>query len=147
MVLGPRQEAGAEPVGIVYELARTEELLIADSWARRLGIGVEAVAADALTLAVTLAPKHLNFLGGGHGGVLFTLAQTAATVAVRQRGAAPVLVDSHLVLTGGGRQGDTWLARVSDVNVGRSLAVLEVAVRRDDNRLVGRLTATFRFGP
>jgi acyl-coenzyme A thioesterase PaaI-like protein len=42
--------------------------------------------------------------------------------------------------------GDIFSAKVSDVNVGRSLGVLRVTVRRSDGRLVGELTATMRFG-
>lgn len=130
----------------MYDRAETIAMLSAESWAQRLGIQVGGVTRDSLTLTLELQDEHLNFLDGGHGGVLFSLAETAASVAAGQRGSDPVLIDGHLALTAGGRAGDVFSATVTDVNVGRSLGVLRVSVFRTDGRLVGELTATLRFG-
>jgi len=130
----------------VYDPVETTALLGADRWSRLLGVQVGEVTTESLTLTLELTEEHLNFLDGGHGGVLFSLAETAASVAAAQRGSDPVLLDGHLALTAGGRVGDVFSATVTDVNVGRSLGVLRVAVRRSDGRLIGELTATMRFG-
>lgn len=130
----------------MYNRAETGALLAAEPWAQGLGVQVGEVGAESLTLTLELADDHLNFLDGGHGGVLFSLAETAASVAAGQRGADAQFIDGHLTLTAGGRAGDLFSATVTDVNVGRSLGVLRVAVTREDGRLVGVLTATLRFG-
>jgi acyl-CoA thioesterase len=129
----------------VYDPVETTALLGADRWSRLLGVQVGEVTTESLTLTLELTEEHLNFLDGGHGGVLFSLAEAAASVAAAQRGSDPVLLDGHLALTAGGRAGDIFSAKVSDVNVGRSIGVLRVTVRRSDGRLVGELTATMRF--
>lgn len=130
----------------MYDRAQTEALLDADGWARNLGIYVSTVTAESLTLALQLGPQHLNFLQGGHGGAVFSLAESAVAAAAAQRGPDPVLLDGHLVLTSGGRAGDVFSATVSDVKVGRSLGVFQVTVAGDDGRPIGQMTATMRFG-
>ena len=141
-----KASAAAGSIAAVYDPVETAALLDADPWARLLGVRVGESTAESLTLTLALGDDHLNFLEGGHGGVLFSLAETAASVAAAQRGSDPVLLDGHLALTAGGRLGDVLSATVTDVNVGRSLGVLRVAVRRSDGRLIGELTATMRFG-
>lgn len=130
----------------MYDLVETTSLLDAEPWARFLGARVGEVTDDSLTLTLELGADHLNFLDGGHGGVLFSLAETAARVAADQRGSDPVLLDGHLALTASGQPGDVFSARVTDISMGRSLGVLRVTVTRTDGRLVGEFTATMRFG-
>lgn len=95
---------------------------------------------------MALEERHMNFLGGAHGGALFTLAEAAVRHRARRDGVDPVLLDAHLVLTAGGVEGDTFVATTEPVKVGRSLGVYRTIVTRRDGRIVGQLTGTVRFG-
>lgn len=112
-----------------------------DAWASRLSI--EAGAEGSFTMR--LAGDHMNFLDGAHGGALFSLAEKALRAAAAEGGRDITVVDTHLVLTAGGREGDTFTARAEPVNVGRTLGVYRVLVTRNDGRLVGQMTGTVRF--
>lgn len=117
-----------------------------DHWAQSLGIRPVGDS-DPPTLEMDLTGDLLNFLEGAHGGAIFTLAETAARTAASAAAgeARPVLVDAHLVLTSGGSAGDVLTARVQPTSVGRTLGVYRVEVTRGDGRLVGEMTATWRF--
>lgn len=129
----------------MYDPVETNRLLEQEPWATELGVTVGAVSDSSITLQLELTDDHLNFLAGGHGGVLFSLGEVTARVAAIQRGPDPTLLDAHLVLTAGGEAGDVFSATVTDVKVGRTLGVFRVEVTRTDGRLVGDLTTTMRF--
>lgn len=112
-----------------------------DAWASRLSI---EAAADG-TFRMRLGGDHMNFLDGAHGGALYSLCEKALQETASQGGRPVTVVDTHLVLTAGGKEGDTFTATVEPVNVGRTLGVYSVSVTRSDGRLVGRMTGTVRF--
>jgi acyl-CoA thioesterase len=115
-----------------------------DPWSEMLGIRPVGDSVPP-ALAMDLTDDHLNFLQSAHGGAMFTLAETAARTAAETEGDQPLLVDAHLVLTSGGTGGDVLTARVHPTSIGRTLGVYRVEVTRGDGRLVGEMTATFRF--
>lgn len=112
-----------------------------DAWASRLSIEATGDGASIMRLG----GDHMNFLDGAHGGALYSLAEKALRAAASQSGRGITVVDTHLVLTAGGKEGDTFTATVEPVNVGRTLGVYSVSVTRSDGRLVGRMTGTVRF--
>lgn len=116
-----------------------------DPWATSLGIRVLDAAPGRVVLEMPLEGEHMNFLDRTHGGALFSLAEAAIRTAAGIDGPSPVLLDAHLALTAGGRQGDVFTAEVTPVNVGRTLGVYRVVVVRGDGRTVGELTGTVRF--
>jgi len=133
----------AEP-DVAERLAR---LLAADPFARRLGIAFVDVAADgAVTVALELGAEHENFHGVTHGGALFTLADTAFALASNAAGPRAVAIDTHLVLTGATRAGDTLRATAREVTRGRTLATYRVTVTRGDGRICGVFTGTVFIG-
>lgn len=116
-----------------------------DPWASSLGIRIRDAAPGRTILEMPLEGKHMNFLDGVHGGALFSLAEAAIRTAAGIDGPFPVLLDAHLALTAGGREGDVFTAEVTPVNVGRTLGVYRIVVVRGDGRTVGELTGTVRF--
>jgi uncharacterized protein (TIGR00369 family) len=128
-----------------FDFADTRRFLEADPWACSLGISVGPVTATEIRLTLDLLDEHMNFLDGSHGGVLFSLAETAVAVAAGHRGGSPETIDAHLALTAGGRRADTFTAAVEEVTSGRTLGTYRVRVTRADGRVAGVMTATVRF--
>lgn len=141
--LGPPGPLGTIPPQMApSDQETTHHRVESDPWARRLGIS----SAGNSVFTMELTQEHLNFLGGGHGGVLYSLADVAFATAASAHGADPVTLDTHLVLTAGTRAGDVLSATVETINSGRTLATIKVDVTRSDGRLVGSFTGTARFG-
>ncbi len=90
---------------------------------------------------------HLNFLGVGHGGMVFSLADCAFSLASNAAGDRAVAIDTHLVLTGGTKEGDVLEARIVESSRGRTLGTYRADVTRQDGRTVGLFTGTVHITP
>ncbi len=121
---------------------RVAGLLEADPFATSLGIELVAVSADEIVVALDVTGDHVNFLGVGHGGVVFTLADCAFSLASNSSGDRAVAIDTHLVLTAGCDPGDRLEARVTERSRGRTLGTYRADVTRTDGRTVALFTGT-----
>ncbi len=118
---------------------RLGELLEADRYARHLGIRL--VDDASVTVEMTITKIHLNFLGGLHGGALFSLADCALSLASNHDSTA-VAIDTHLALTGQAEVGETISARAEEIHRGRRTGTYRITVRRQDERVIGIFTGT-----
>ena len=109
-----------------------------------VGVRVEEAAEGRSFLRLALTPMHLNLHGIVHGGVPFTLADTAMGAAVHSRlapGQACVTVEIKISFFKPA-QGDELVAVARVVHLGRTLAHVEADVHAGE-RLVSRATGTF----
>lgn len=121
---------------------RVAGLLAADVYARGLGVELVEVTDDDIVVGLDVTEDHVNFLGVGHGGMVFSLADCAFSLASNSAGADAVAIDAHLVLTAACRPGDRLEARVREVTRGRTLGTYRAEVTRADHRVVGLFTGT-----
>ncbi len=121
---------------------RVTELLAADAYAAHLGIRVVGTDDTSVVVAMDLQPFHTNFLGGVHGGAVFSLADAALSLISNAPGPRAVAIDTHLVLTGAAEVGETLTAVAEETSRGRTLATYRITVRREDGRVVGVFTGT-----
>ena len=117
-------------------------MLGADAYARSLGIGLVSVSDEEIMIEMMVAPEHLNFLEVGHGGMVFSLADCAFSLASNSAGERAVAIDTHLVLTAASRSGDRLRATATEASRGRTLGTYRVEVTRDDGRIVALFTGT-----
>ena len=122
-------------------------MLGADAYARSLGIGLVSVSDEEIIIEMTVGPEHLNFLDVGHGGMVFSLADCAFSLASNSAGERAVAVDTHLVLTAASRSGDRLRATATEASRGRTLGTYRVDVTRDDGRTVALFTGTVHITP
>jgi acyl-CoA thioesterase len=130
-----------------FDGPRIEELLGSDPYAQTLGIRLVEVTAEEIVLEIDVGEEHTNFLGVGHGGVVFSLADCAFSLASNAAGDRAVAIDTHLVLTAATRPGDRLEARVREISRGRTLGTYRAEVTRGDGRLVGLFTGTVHITP
>ncbi len=127
--------------------SRVEEMLLADPYAGSLGVSLLSVSDDEIVLELEVEARHLNFLGVGHGGMVFSLADCAFSLGANAAGDRAVAIDTHLVLTAAAREGDRLRARVVEATRGRTLGTYRVDVTRGDGRTVGLFTGTVHIVP
>lgn len=130
-----------------FDPDRVRRLLEADAYARALGIELVRVDTDEIVVSLEITEAHTNFLGVGHGGVVFSLADCAFSLASNSAGPDAVAIDTHLVLTAASRVGDRLEARVGEVSRGRTLGTYRADVTRDDGRPVALFTGTVFVKP
>lgn len=113
---------------------RVMGLAAADPFAASMGITCTQAGAGHATVSLTLGPQHINFNGTCHGGVIFTLADTAFGLASNSHGVQAAGIDAHITYQRAARSGDVLHARATEVSRSRRLAVYRVDVVRDSDR-------------
>jgi phenylacetic acid degradation protein PaaD len=117
-------------------------LLADDAYAKGLGIELVEVTEDEIIVGMNVTDAHTNFLGGGHGGVVFSLADCALSLASNSAGDSAVAINTHLVLTASSRPGDRLEARIRESSRGRTLGTYRADVTLGDGRPVALFTGT-----
>ncbi len=113
-----------------------------DPYARAQGFALGEITETTLTVSMTVRDDQVNFLGGTHGGVVFSVADCAFSLASNAYPQDAVAIDTHLAITAGSRIGDTLTATATEVARGKSLATYRVDVVRTDGRTVGAFTGS-----
>ncbi|WP_432821108.1 PaaI family thioesterase [Trichloromonas sp.] len=95
-------------------------------------------------MAVVVDARHLNYLGGAHGGLLATLADTVCFFPASLLPSGLKVATSNLNLNyiRGGQVGDRLLARSQILHLGRRTVSLSVTIHDSCNRLMVHGTAT-----
>jgi len=118
------------------------DLFDQDPYTRSQGFDLLAVTDDEVSVSLTVRDDQVNFHGGTHGGVLFSLADCAFSLASNASGEPAVAIDTHLAITAPSQMGDLLTATAREMTRGRSLATYRVDVTRPDGRTVALFTGT-----
>ena len=114
-----------------------------------MGMRVLAVREGEVDLALDAEPHHLNLQGSVHGGVLATLADTAAGLAVRsviEPGSRHVSINLDVQYLRGAR-GGTVIARGRVLRAGRSVAFADAEVADEEGTVLARAQVTVAVSP
>jgi len=119
-----------------------QDLFDRDAYAASQGFDLLAVTPDEVVVSLTVRDHQTNFHGGTHGGVLFSLADCAFSLASNAYGDPAVAIDTHLAITAPSQIGEVLTATAREMTRGRSLATYRVDVTRSDGRTVALFTGT-----
>jgi LAO/AO transport system ATPase/phenylacetic acid degradation protein PaaD len=120
-----------------------KRMMAADPFVRSLGIECCDAGVGSVTLGLTLGPQHINFNGTCHGGIVFTMADSAFGLAANAYGKIAAGIDAHITYQKAARAGDRLLARSVEVSRSRKLAVYRVDVSRAaDGEMISSFTGT-----
>ena len=111
---------------------------------RRLGIYVEELRPGCARAVKTVTEEDLNPLQVTHGGVYYTLADTACGSAMAAYGTMAVTVNSAFSFLKSAQAGDRLTAEARELPGGKSVCVLEVRVTGEAGTLFAVGTFTFR---
>ncbi len=119
-------------------------LAASDGLGRTLGIRFVDGGPGHATVAMPVDARHLNFNGGGHGGAIFALADSAFGLASNSHGPLASGIDAHITYGTAVLAGDRLIARATEVQRKRRLAVYRIEVTKDDAEatLVSTFTGT-----
>ncbi len=124
-----------------------EDAFARDPYAASQGFRLVEVTDDEIVVALTVRDDQVNFHGGTHGGVLFSLEDCAFSLASNAHGDPAVAIDTHLAITAPSTAGDQLTAVAREETRGRTLATYRVDVTRTDGRTVGLFTGTVFVKP
>lgn len=112
-------------------------------YAHRLGIFVEEIGPGYARVTKTITPEDLNPLNFAHGGVYFSMADTACGSAMASHGHMAVTVNASYNYFRSAAPGDMLTAVATEVKTGRTLCVYDVRIADQNETLLG--TGTFTF--
>jgi acyl-CoA thioesterase len=118
------------------------QMLERDAFSRWLGIDLVALAPGSCILTMTVREDMLNGFGVGHGGIVFSLADSAMAFACNSGPAVTVAVDNSISYPAAVRLGDQLTAVAEQESESAKLAYYRVTVRRGDESIVALFRGT-----
>lgn len=111
--------------------------------AQRLGIYVEEIGPGYARVTKTVAAEDLNPLNFAHGGIYFSMADTACGSAMASHGYLAVTVNASYNYFRSAEAGDKLTAEATEVKTGKTICVYDVRITDQRGTLLG--TGSFTF--
>jgi acyl-CoA thioesterase len=119
-----------------------EGMLAKDEFSRWLGIEVLQVEPDACTCRMTIRPEMVNGFGFAHGGIVFSLADSALAFASNSRGSVNVSIDNAISYPAAIHVGDVLTAVAQLESRSRRLGFYLARVTNQHGGVVGIFRGT-----
>jgi acyl-CoA thioesterase len=111
-----------------------------DAFSRWLGIEVVAIAPGRSTTRMTVRPEMVNGFGVSHGGIVYSLADSALAFASNTNGNVTVAIENSIGYPQPVRVGDVITAQADEDSFGNRVGYYRVTCRNQEDVVV----ATFR---
>lgn len=113
-----------------------------DAFSRWLGIEVFDVAPGRASCRMTVRDEMVNGFGTSHGGIVFSLADSAFAFASNNCGRLSVAIDCSISFPAAVRPGDVLTAVAVQESGSRKLAFCDVTVRNQHDAIVAHFRGT-----
>ena len=118
-----------------------------DLFSQWLGITVLQIKEGYSKIQMTLREEMINGFGVIHGGIAFSLADSAFAFACNNRNNLSMALDTSITFTKATKPGDVLTAEAKELHNGRSTGLYLITVTNQDNEQVALFKGTcFRTG-
>lgn len=117
-------------------------MLAADAMSRWLGIEMLAIAPRRCSCRMTVRPEMANGFGVAHGGIAFTLADSAFAFACNTHGTVTVSIENSITFPAAIRPGDVLTAVAEEEASSNRLGYYRVEVRNQRDAVVALFRGT-----
>lgn len=111
-----------------------------DAFSRWLGIDIAEIKPGYCKLKMTVREDMTNGFSVSHGGIAFSLADSALAFAANSYGEIAVALDNNITFLSKTSTGDHLTAETDEVKCGKNIATYIVSITNQQNKKV----ATFR---
>jgi acyl-CoA thioesterase len=122
--------------------AVVQRMLSKDAFSQWLGVELVTLRPRACTLRMRVRSDMVNGFGVSHGGIVYSLADSALAFASNTNGHVTVSVDNTISYPVPVQVGDDLIAVAEEETAGARLGFYRVTVARQDGTVVGLLHAT-----
>jgi acyl-CoA thioesterase len=119
-----------------------EGMLARDRFSAWLGLELVAVEAGTCTCRMTVREEMVNGFGVSHGGVVFSLADSAFAFACNSSGFITVSIENSIRYPGAIHPGDVLTATVKQAGGSSRLGYFVGEVTNQNDKVVGLFTGT-----
>ena len=117
-------------------------MLARDKFSAWLGLEVVSVEAGACTCRMTVREEMVNGFGVSHGGIVFSLADSAFAFACNSSGFVTVSIENSIRYPAAIHPGDVLTATVKQLGSSKRLGYFAGEVTKQDGKVVGLFTGT-----
>lgn len=118
-----------------------------DLFSQWMGIEVLEFESGYVKLSMKVREEMCNGFGICHGGITFSLADSALAFASNSRGSVSVALENNINYTKKAEVGDTLIAETKEIQNGRTIGVYKIKVTNHNDELVADFRGTvYRTG-
>lgn len=118
-----------------------------DKFSQWLGIEVVEIREGYSKIRMTVREEMLNGFGIVHGGIAFSLADSAFAFACNNRNNLSVALDTSINFTKAVQVGDTLVAEAKEIHNGKSTGLYHITITNQQQEVVAIFKGTcFRMG-
>ncbi|MEI6264867.1 MAG: hydroxyphenylacetyl-CoA thioesterase PaaI [Sphingobacteriia bacterium] len=122
-------------------------MLITDAFSNWLGIKVMEIREGYSKIKMTVRAEMLNGLGIVHGGIAFSLADSAFAFACNSRNNLSVALDTSINFIKAVHIGDILIAEAIEMHNGRSTGLYQITITNQEQQTIALFKGTcFRTG-
>lgn len=119
-----------------------DAMMARDAFSQWLGIKVLAVRPRQASVAMTVRPEMVNGFGVSHGGIVYSLADSALAFASNTHGLVTVSIENSITYPAPVRVGDELVAEAEEESATKRLGYFRVTVRRASGEIVALFRGT-----
>ncbi|HEV7230834.1 MAG TPA: hotdog fold thioesterase [Bacteroidia bacterium] len=113
-----------------------------DSFSQWLGIECLATGIGSCILRLKIRKDMLNGFGIAHGGITYSLADSALAFASNSHGRKAVSVETSISHTESLKEGDVITARAEELSLSPKIGVYQIRIRNQHDKIVGLFKGT-----
>jgi len=118
-----------------------------DAFSQWLGIEILDSEPGYVKLSMKIRHEMVNGFGICHGGITFSLADSALAVASNSRGSVSIALENNINFTKKTEVGDTLIAETEEIQNGRTIGVYKVRITNQNDDLIADFRGTaYRTG-
>lgn len=121
-----------------------EAMWAGDAASKWFGMEIKEMGEGRAVLTMTVAAEHCNGHGICHGGVTFSLADSAFAFACNSRNQSTVAQHNAISYLAPGRVGDVLTAEAREVSLTGRSGLYDVTVRRQDGTVIAEFRGASR---
>ncbi|MDZ7681580.1 MAG: hydroxyphenylacetyl-CoA thioesterase PaaI [Fodinibius sp.] len=113
-----------------------------DAFSQWLGIDVIDIKPGYAKLQMTIRDEMVNGFNVSHGGIAFSLADSALAFASNSYGRVAVAMENNISFMKKVMTGDTLTAKTEELSIGRRIGVYNISVTNQDDKQVALFRGT-----
>ena len=113
-----------------------------DGFSKWLGISILTISEGSSKIKMTVRPEMINGFGIVHGGIAFSLADSAFAFACNNRNVLSVALDTSINFTKPVHVGDELIAEAAEIHNGRSTGLYHITITNQHGHTVALFKGT-----
>lgn len=126
----------------VIAIKVVEQMLKNDLFSRWLGIEPVSIQKGRCVLKMTVRKEMLNGFAIAHGGITYSLADSALAFASNSHGRKSVSVETSISHVEPVKEGDVLIAEAVEVSISNKIAVYHITVKNQEEKIVALFKGT-----